>query len=67
MADSEENKSETFGYVSNWTVLFGKHKNTKFKDVPSDYLGWCYHTSAACVTKMKRSQGIWKRGLAIDR
>ena len=30
------------GYVSNWTVLFGKHKNTKFKDVPADYLRWCY-------------------------
>jgi uncharacterized protein (DUF3820 family) len=42
MADSEENKSETFDYVSNWTVLFGKHKNTKFKDVPADYLRWCY-------------------------
>lgn len=33
---------ETFKIVGEWTLLFGKHKGTKFNDVTDDYLKWCY-------------------------
>jgi uncharacterized protein (DUF3820 family) len=35
-------KSEAFDFVAEWTMRFGKHKGTMFKDIDDNYLKWCY-------------------------
>jgi uncharacterized protein (DUF3820 family) len=46
---------QTKELVENFTLYFGKHKGSKIKDVPKDYLKWCTEnlTDEKMKTKIK--------------
>ena len=35
--------TESYDYVAQWEIKFGKHKSSLFKDVPDDYLKWAWN------------------------
>ena len=47
------NASESYEYVGKWKILFGKHKNTIYDDVPVTYLKWCDENNIINNEKVK--------------
>lgn len=41
--DVYDNCSCKYHIISKWKILFGKYKGNCFKDIPQDYLKWCYN------------------------
>ena len=57
----DEQKSESYEYVGKWKILFGKHKNTIYEDVPTAYLKWCDEND---IIKHEKVKGYIKERLS---